>query len=279
MLVLAVLIAGGIIAWRSSSNGSVSTASLSRQERQEARGKRAGRARRGATGVASGDVEGRGTAVSGDTLRVARTTVRLTGIEAPEPDQMCTDADGPPTGRADEAAKQALARLLRDGRVTCDVRGVRTTTALATARSEIRTSRAELVRGGHVFATTGLFAAYGGIEERGARRARSACGPATATRPSDYRAQKWEEAKREAPDGCPIKGSVRGSRRYLRRAVGARLRAGAREPQTAASAGSAPRRKRRKPASSRSSSPNPASLEKESPRSGGRARAAMRDAA
>lgn len=35
-----------------------------------------------------------------------------------------------------------------------------------------------------------------------------------ATRPSDYRAQKWEEAKREAPDGCPIKGSVRGSRRY-----------------------------------------------------------------
>ena len=45
-------------------------------------------------------------------------------------------------------------------------------------------------------------------------RTRRAFGPAKATRPSDYRAQKWEEAKREAPDGCPIKGSVRGSRRY-----------------------------------------------------------------
>ena len=34
-----------------------------------------------------------------------------------------------------------------------------------------------------------------------------------AERPADYRAQKWQDAKREAPDGCPIKGNVKGGRR------------------------------------------------------------------
>ena len=45
-------------------------------------------------------------------------------------------------------------------------------------------------------------------------RPKPAFGQGSATRPSEYRALKWEEAKRDAPDGCPIKGSVRGSRRY-----------------------------------------------------------------
>ena len=61
---------------------------------------------------------------------------------------------------------------------------------------------AELVRGGHVFATSGLFASYGGIENE-ARANKAGIWAGQATRPSDYRAQKWEEAKREAPDGCP----------------------------------------------------------------------------
>ena len=37
-----------------------------------------------------------------------------------------------------------------------------------------------------------------------------------AERPSEYRAKAWEEAKRRAPDGCPIKGLVRdGDRVYV----------------------------------------------------------------
>ena len=64
-----------------------------------------------------------------------------------------------------------------------------------------------------MFATSGLFASYGGIENE-ARANRAGIWGGQATRPSDYRAQKWEEAKREAPDGCPIKGSVRGGRRF-----------------------------------------------------------------
>ena len=34
-----------------------------------------------------------------------------------------------------------------------------------------------------------------------------------AERPGTYRARTWEEAKRAAPDGCPIKGQVAGGAR------------------------------------------------------------------
>jgi len=34
-----------------------------------------------------------------------------------------------------------------------------------------------------------------------------------AERPSDFRAKVWEEAKRRAPEGCPIKGLVTGRER------------------------------------------------------------------
>ena len=209
VLVLAVLLTGGVMAWRSSSNGSVSTASLSRQEREEARRAAREEAQQAAP---SGDVEGRGTALAGDTLRVGPTTVRLTGIEAPEPDQTCAAADGREWA-CGQSAKQALARILRNGRVTCDVERASDGNGTGDCRIGDKDVAAELVLGGYVFATTGIFAAYRSIEEQ-ARTSKAGVWAGPATRPSDYRAQKWEEAKREAPDGCPIKGSVRGSRRY-----------------------------------------------------------------
>jgi endonuclease YncB( thermonuclease family) len=206
ILALAVLAAGAVTAWRSSSSGSLTTASVSRQERREAAREEAQQA------AASGDIEGRGTAVSGDTLRVGATTVRLNGIEAPEPDQTCAAADGSEWS-CGQKAKQALARVLSNGRVTCDVSGTADGHSSGDCKVGELDVAAELVRGGHVFATSGLFASYSGIEAE-ARANKAGIWDGKATRPSDYRAQKWEEAKREAPDGCPIKGSVRGSRRY-----------------------------------------------------------------
>jgi endonuclease YncB( thermonuclease family) len=206
LVVLGIFVAGAVTAWRSSSGGSVTTASVSRQERREAAREEARLA------AASGDIEGRGTAVSGDTLRVGSTTVRLTGIEAPEPDQTCTDADGSEWS-CGRAARQALSGLLRTGRVVCDVSSGAEQPSSGDCKIGDVDVAAELVRGGHVFATSGLFASYGGIENE-ARANRAGIWGGQATRPSDYRAQKWEEAKREAPDGCPIKGSVRGGRRF-----------------------------------------------------------------
>ena len=156
--------------------------------------------------------EGRGVALTGDTLRVGRVTLRLSGIEAPVPGQTCAAADQS-TWRCDAAARDALARVLAKGRIRCklgssDDDGRR----FATCQSGEYDVAAELVSGGHVFATSGLFTSYGSLESA-ARANRAGVWVGEAARPDDYRAQKWEEAKREAPDGCPIKGNMRGGRR------------------------------------------------------------------
>lgn len=158
----------------------------------------------------TGDVEGRGTALAGDTLRVGATTVRLKGIEAPLPNQTCSDASGR-AWTCGEAARQALARMLRGGRVVCDLSGSGEPRE-GNCRVSDSNIAADMVRAGHVFAATGLFAPYGG-EEREARDSKSGIWAGEAARPSEYRDRKWEEAKRAAPEGCPIKGSVRGGRR------------------------------------------------------------------
>jgi len=193
IVVLAILATGGIVAWRSLPG---SSATASRETRQF---------------VASGNLEGRGTAVSGDTLRVGSTTMRLSGIEAPEADQPCAGADGREWS-CGQTAKQALARILRNGRISCDVSSGAGALSAGDCKLGDLDVAAELVRGGYVFANSGLFASYSSLESE-ARSAKAGIWAGEATRPSDYRAQKWEEAKREAPDGCPIKGNVRGGRR------------------------------------------------------------------
>jgi endonuclease YncB( thermonuclease family) len=198
-LVLALLIAGAFYALR----GESGPTQRSRHAREETR-----------QSVASADVEGRGSALSGDTLRVGSTTVRLNGIEAPLRDQSCGGADGQPSA-CGEAARLALVRLLRAGRVACDISGSADGRSAGDCRVDDRDIAAELVRGGYVFASTGLFAAYSGIE-REARANKVGIWAGEAVRPSEYRESKWAEAKRGSPDGCPIKGSVRGGRRlYL----------------------------------------------------------------
>jgi hypothetical protein len=87
--------------------------------------------------------------------------------------------------------------------------------ALGSCKIGDRDIAAELVRGGHVFAETGLFSSYGTLEQE-ARAAKLGVWGGDAERPTDYRAHKWQDAKREAPDGCPIKGGVkRGQRIYV----------------------------------------------------------------
>jgi endonuclease YncB( thermonuclease family) len=158
------------------------------------------------------EVEGRGVALSGDTLRVARTTIRLSGIEAPVQGQTCASGNSA-SWRCDTAAREALARALAKGRVRCrlgssDDDGRR----FGTCHTGEKDVAAELVSGGHVFATSGLFTSYGSLESA-ARAGKAGIWAGEAARPEEYRAQKWEEAKRDAPDGCPIKGNAKGGRR------------------------------------------------------------------
>lgn len=191
---IAVLLAGGIYALWSESSAIPSR-----------------RSSEGASSRPGANLEGRGSALAGDILRVGSTTVRLNGVEAPLRDQTCTGPGGKQWA-CGEAAKQALARLLRSGRVACEISGNADGQGTGDCRVDGRDIAAELVRGGHVFASSGLFASYGGLE-REARTDKVGIWEGEPVRPSEYRERKWEEAKRASPDGCPIKGSLRGGRR------------------------------------------------------------------
>lgn len=200
-LVLALLAVGSIWAWFGS-NPAPATKNA-RQTRHETTSTGA---------LPAADLSGRATAISGDTLRVGSRQLRLAGIEAPELYQSCTGADGRAWACGD-SARQGLARLLRAGNVSCDVSAGDGDDAVGSCRLGERDVAAELVRDGFAFGETGIFAPYRG-EEEAARSARRGIWAGEATRPADYRARRWEEAQRNSPDGCPIKGSVRGGRRY-----------------------------------------------------------------
>ena len=80
----------------------------------------------GPTGPAAGQmghaepdsVEGHATAVTGDTLRVAGMTVRLYGIDAPEPGQTCWSARGQAYD-CGAVARTVLQRVLGIDPITC----------------------------------------------------------------------------------------------------------------------------------------------------------------
>jgi endonuclease YncB( thermonuclease family) len=160
-------------------------------------------------------IEGRAQALTGDTLRIGSTTIRLAGVEAPEAEQRC--GQGGRQWKCGAAAQQALSRAVSGQRVRCapdgtDAAGL----TLAHCSAGETDINGELVRKGHVFAEQSFFARYA-AQEREAKAAKIGLWVGgEAERPSDYRAKAWEEAKRRAPDGCPIKGMVRdGDRVYL----------------------------------------------------------------
>ena len=152
---------------------------------------------------------GRITVVAADTLRIGDRVVRLAGIEAPELEQTCT------TGarrryRCADAAVTALRRAIGAKDVRCEAKGKdgagRETASCRAGETDIA---ARLVREGLVFAETGLLARYGS-DESAARAAKAGFWQGEVERPADFRTKAWEAAKKRAPDGCPIKGSVTG---------------------------------------------------------------------
>lgn len=65
---------------------------------------------------------GTGRASDGDSFRLGDERVRLLGIDAPELDQTCTDANGADWS-CGRSASRRLAALLAGGRVACDPEG------------------------------------------------------------------------------------------------------------------------------------------------------------
>lgn len=160
---------------------------------------------------ASGRIESKAIAISGDEMRIGSEMVRLFGVERPDATQICAQSKSCAAN-----AKAALQKLVGGKKVTCDVSG-RLTETISRATCQVNGAdvAGQLVRGGHVFATTGLFATYSSAE-REARSNRVGLWRTDPARPSEHRAKLWEVAKQAAPTGCPIKGTVSGdSKTYL----------------------------------------------------------------
>lgn len=158
-------------------------------------------------------LEGRAVAVTGDKLRIAGNLLALDGIEAPEPSQPCTRKSG--TWRCGAAAKDALAALVRNRRVSCDVLDDSAIGKRARCFVGGNDVAEDLIKKGSVFSSGGFLSRYSGLEGE-AQDQKVGLWSGEADRPQDYRDKRWEEAKKSAPDGCPIKGRIRsGSRTYV----------------------------------------------------------------
>lgn len=160
-------------------------------------------------GASSGPAtaSGRASAISGDTLKVAGRTLRLDGIEAPEPRQRCLNGAGRSWDCAG-AATQALAGKIKSKLVRCEISSAgdgREARGVCTAEGQDIAS--EMVKSGHVFAESGWFSRYSALETQ-ARETKAGLWRGDAERPAEYRNKRWEEARRAAPDGCPIKGQL-----------------------------------------------------------------------
>jgi endonuclease YncB( thermonuclease family) len=158
-------------------------------------------------------ITGRAWARGGDTLRIGEQTIRLEGVEAPEPDQLCARPNSR-RWRCGEAAQAALSRLVAGRQVRCEPAGKDAAGIIRATCTAGRTNiAAALVDGGHVMADSGLMASYRS-ELATAQKARAGIwgGPGTPERPAEWRARLWAEAQAAAPKGCPIKGKVAGRR-------------------------------------------------------------------
>lgn len=160
-------------------------------------------------------IEGRATAIDGDTIRLSGSggVIRLSGIEAPAPGQKCTGANKK-RWSCGEAAQAALQRIVRSRTVRCEVSGAdESGRSLGTCRlldaAAEQDIAAQLVKEGAVFAESSLFGGYGAFEAD-AQAKKIGLWKGEAERPADYRVKVWEEAAKAAPDGCPIKGQVAG---------------------------------------------------------------------
>lgn len=174
----------------------------------------------GIGGASTRTLTGRAVATSGDSLRIAGTFIRLAGIEAPERNQDCR-RPGNKRWRCGLSAAQALARLVRGRPVTCHItsNGTKGLVTKGPAQGTCYANGTDLaiplISRGHVFAESSSQPAYSNLEGK-ARAASLGLWSGQSERPSAYRAKRWEEARRAAPEGCPIKGQLTaGGRVYV----------------------------------------------------------------
>jgi endonuclease YncB( thermonuclease family) len=151
------------------------------------------------------EISGRAMAVSGDTLRLDGKLIGLAGIEAPDLAQVCTRA-GKQRWRCGVAATEALSQKIRREVVTCAPTG-REDRGRQMARCRVGEEdiAATLVKAGWVFAESGFLSAYGRVESE-AQAKKVGLWAGEAERPDAWRTRLFADAKKKAPNNCPVKG-------------------------------------------------------------------------
>ncbi|PWR03376.1 succinoglycan biosynthesis protein [Meridianimarinicoccus roseus] len=156
--------------------------------------------------------------IDGDTLKIGVTTVRLSGIDAPEAGQACERATGRPW-RCDEAATGLLEELVTGQVTECEVEDAdQYGRMISTCYADGVNLNEALVDAGLAWAFIRYSNTFA-VSEQAARKAglgiwREGSEP---TAPWVYRANRWERAAASSPrPGCPIKGNInsKGERIY-----------------------------------------------------------------
>lgn len=144
--------------------------------------------------------------VDGDTLEIGETVVRLADIDAPEMGQLC---DGPKAlRRCGKLAADFLADRIDGQTVVCAVASVdHYGRSIASCSYDGEDISGTLVREGYALAYVKFSDRYA-AEEADARTREAGLWRATVEPPWEYRAHRWEGARQEAPEGCPIKGNI-----------------------------------------------------------------------
>lgn len=167
-----------------------------------------------AASAAGAELVGRASVSDGDTLTLAKTRIRLWGIDAPESAQQCTRKDGRawPCGRQSAAA---LDRHVLDKTVHCQRKASdRYGRVVAECFVQGQSVNQWMVRSGWAVAYRQYATAFI-AEEAEARQQQRNLWQGPFQMPAEYRRHKREQASRQAPtaapvaaDGCRIKGNI-----------------------------------------------------------------------
>lgn len=157
-------------------------------------------------------VTGEARVLDGDTIAISEVKIRLEGIDAPESGQTCQTRLGH-TWHCGAKASQQLARLIGHRIVSCeDVGRDKYGRTLGNCFAGGVHLNAEMVRIGYAWAFVRHSTAYAALEAE-ARRNRAGIWVGEAQPAWDFRANRWQSAEGQAPEGCAIKGNVTASGR------------------------------------------------------------------
>jgi endonuclease YncB( thermonuclease family) len=130
-----------------------------------------------ALGMEETELSGTGSAMEGDVVSVKGTMIRLRGIDAPDPGQICRTMRGVEYD-CFGAAKAQLQQMLDLGQVTCVAKEQdRNQHRIGVCRVLGKDLSAAMLVRGWAFAYRRLSTDYGGLE-REPRRGKPGCGPA-----------------------------------------------------------------------------------------------------